>query len=305
MRAMATEHDILLFAAIDTKDAKGVKAALAAGANPSAVKPGGGAALLLALREKSKPLVKLLLAAGADVKVADAHGAGPLHFLATDFPDLDLAGLLLDAGAEPNALGGRDRRAPLHDAVLRPKLDLAGLLLDRGADIDVHEGRDALTPLQLTLKADTKTSLAAAMWLLERGADLNAVDRHGQNALCTALRSTSDAALVSRLLDKGARLVTNTFGSTPLHVSVSSTQRRATALWDLLVERGCDLNAQDNEGDTPLHVAACHWNASCVKYLLKKGADPTLRDGKGETVLDQAKHLKQTEIVAILEGATR
>ncbi len=200
---MTNQHDADLFSAIDTKDAKGAKAALAAGADPSAVKSGSGSALLLALREKSKPLVKLLLAAGANVKVVDAHGAGPLHFLATDFPDLDLAGLLLQAGADVNALGGRDERAPLHDAVLRPKLDLAGFLLEHGADLNVREGSDGMTPLQLTLKEDTKTSLAAAAWLIERGADLNALDRHGWNAVSIALRSTTDAALVAGLLDKG------------------------------------------------------------------------------------------------------
>ena len=300
---MTNQHDADLFSAIDTKDAKGAKAALAAGADPSAVKSGSGSALLLALREKSKPLVKLLLAAGANVKVVDAHGAGPLHFLATDFPDLDLAGLLLQAGGDVNALGGRDERAPLHDAVLRPKLDLAGFLLEHGADLNVREGSDGMTPLQLTLKEDTKTSLAAAAWLIERGADLNALDRHGWNAVSIALRSTTDAALVAGLLDKGGRLVTDQYGGTALHLSLSATQRRAAALWDLLLERGCGLDVQDLEGQTPLHSAAVSWNVFGVKYLLKKGAATTLKNAEGQTPLDQAKHYKQTEIIGILEAA--
>lgn len=40
-----------------------------------------------------------------------------------------------------------------------------------------------------------------------------------------------------------------------------------------LVEHGADINAQDNEGWTPLHAAACCGNLAIVKYLCQKGAD--------------------------------
>lgn len=305
MPRMGTEHDAALLAAVEAKDPKGLKAALAAGANASAIKPGGRAALLMALQWKSKTMAKMLLDAGADVKVTDKKGVGALHLVATTFPDLDIAALLLERGADVNACGGSDGRAPLHDAVLRPKLELAGFLLDHGASIDVRDAEQGLTPLQLTIKEATKTSFAAARWLLERGADVNALDGNGDNALNTATKWTSDLPIIKELFERGSALVANEYGSTALHHAVSTTHGRATAIWDLLLEKGCDIDARDTSGRTPLHEAASHWNPFCVKYLLKKGADTSIRDEKGETVLDHAKKLKQTEIISILEGATK
>lgn len=303
--AIATEHDAALLAAVEAKDPKGLKAALAAGANPSAIKPGGHAALHMALQWKSKTMAKALLDAGADAKVTDKKGATALHLVATTFPDLDIAALLLKRGADVNACGGSDGRAPLHDAVLRPKLELAGFLLEHGASIDVRDAENGLTPLQLTIKEATKTSFAAARWLLERGADVNALDGYGDNALNTAAKWTNDLPIITELFERGTALVANKYGSTALHHAVSTTHGRATAIWDLLLAKGCDVNARNRSGRTPLFEAASCWNPFCVKYLLKKGADASLKDEKGETVLDRAKALKQTEIISILEGATK
>lgn len=40
-----------------------------------------------------------------------------------------------------------------------------------------------------------------------------------------------------------------------------------------LCEHGADVNAQDNEGWTPLHAASCCGNVGIVKYLCENGAD--------------------------------
>jgi hypothetical protein len=82
-----------------------------------------------------------------------------------------------------------------------------------------------------------------------------------------------------------------------------------TALLDLMLEHGADVNAQvtgaasysgriaraltgdpvntkSNEGMTALHVAARSRNASLVRYLLGKGARPDIKDASGRTPLD-------------------
>lgn len=295
--------DADLIAAVEAKDAKALKAALAAGASASACKPGGRAALLMALERKSKTLVKALLAAGADVKVTDKSGAGPINFLATTMPDLDLLAAFVKAGANVNQLGGRDKHAPLHDAVLRPKLELAGALLDHGADIDVRDGERGRTPLQLAIYTGTATSHGAARWLLERGADVNALNGSGDNALNVAARGSRDLELITFLFDRGAKLVADDYGNTALHHAVSSTHARTKDVWDLLIAKGCDVNARTKRGRTPLHETAMCWNPPCVKYLLGKGADTSIKDEDGLTVLDNAKKLGQTEIISILENA--
>ena len=45
--------------------------------------------------------------------------------------------------------------------------------------------------------------------------------------------------------------------------------------------RGCNVNALDEEQQTPLHKAADQGHASAVKYLLENGADMELKDEDG------------------------
>jgi len=45
-----------------------------------------------------------------------------------------------------------------------------------------------------------------------------------------------------------------------------------TFCFRFLVEFGCDVNAQDSDGWTPLHCAASCNNLSMVKFLVENGA---------------------------------
>lgn len=45
----------------------------------------------------------------------------------------------------------------------------------------------------------------------------------------------------------------------------------------LVATHGIDVNAQDDMGNTPLHVAIDHQLARCVEILISAGADVCLR----------------------------
>jgi hypothetical protein len=47
-----------------------------------------------------------------------------------------------------------------------------------------------------------------------------------------------------------------------------------------LIDNGEDVNAKDNDGNTPLHHAR---EANVVKLLLSRGADPSVRSKQGQT----------------------
>jgi len=57
----------------------------------------------------------------------------------------------------------------------------------------------------------------------------------------------------------------------------------------LLLAGGADVNAQDGDGQTPLHWAASNALNDVVNLLLERGADINARDKYGNTPLQEAK----------------
>jgi len=53
----------------------------------------------------------------------------------------------------------------------------------------------------------------------------------------------------------------------------------------LLLEKGANIEAKDNDGDTALINAAIKGETEMVKLLLEKGANIEAKDNKGETAL--------------------
>jgi ankyrin repeat protein len=95
---------------------------------------------------------------------------------------------------------------------------------------------------------------------------------------------------------------TGTRGGTGLAAAASAGGAANTALMDLLLEHGADVNAQvtgtktysmriarapsSNEGMTALHVAAQAGRTDLVRYLLEKGANTEIADSTGHKAID-------------------
>lgn len=72
----------------------------------------------------------------------------------------------------------------------------------------------------------------------------------------------------------------NQDGSSPLNIAATFNKVEAAKL---LIEAGADLNVKNNEGSTPLHVAAFFCHTEIVKALLKAGADKNRKNYSGAT----------------------
>lgn len=68
------------------------------------------------------------------------------------------------------------------------------------------------------------------------------------------------------------------------HAAVSYNQR---PIIDFLLERGADVNIEDDDQDTPLYVAE---TPELARYLVEKGANPSHKNGDG---LTPARHALQ------------
>lgn len=72
-------------------------------------------------------------------------------------------------------------------------------------------------------------------------------------------------------------------GNTPLHIAALFGQ---TEIMELLIQKGADVNAGNNDGATPLHAAALFGQAEAAETLIQNGADVNARYSDGAVPLD-------------------
>jgi ankyrin repeat protein len=83
-------------------------------------------------------------------------------------------------------------------------------------------------------------------------------------------------AKATNVADVNARYSEN---RTLLHYAADLSRKDAA---ERLIAKGADVNARDNEGNTPLH---CGLSKEVAELLIAKGADVNARDNEGNTVL--------------------
>jgi len=276
-----TEQDCALFAACEEKDVKAAKAAIENGANVNAIdqriKRGltfssNMPVLHLAITSRSKSVVKLLLKYDINVNSFDDKGYTPLHLLVLEMRDVKIAKSMIDLGANLNSLDKAKFSgvSPLHIALGYSKLDFAELLLAEGADINVACSENGRSPLLQQLKSISgslsEREKAAALLLLEKGADPKVKDKKGSTTLHYAAGS-GNVDMVNELAARGVEVTLNDSGEQPIIDSIS-TIARDIKMWDRLIELGCkDVTAA-------LRRSEFYKNAFACKYFLKKGAKP-------------------------------
>jgi ankyrin repeat protein len=210
--------------------------------------------------------------------------------------------VLLKAKADTRLRDGNGETA-LHHACARGHEAVVGLLLDApGADI---EGRDRLnmTPL---LCAAVVRRLPVVRLLVERGANVLAVDEDGRTALhntlyLTCKRDDDDgkaAAVAAHLLSVGVPVdARDARGCTALHWAAAQGYEGTARL---LLDKGAAVDAAAGAaGVTPLMVASSRACVSVVRLLLSRGADVRKKNGTGCTALHKAVWPEQTIPTAV------
>lgn len=89
------------------------------------------------------------------------------------------------------------------------------------------------------------------------------------------------------LLEHGAKVNTSGGGFwTPLHYA--SDGEECIEMVATLIRQGAEIDAPDNQGRTPLHMACRRGSATVTRALLEAGADPDEADRDGRTPVHYA-----------------
>jgi len=238
---------------------------LALGADVDAQNQEGHTSLHEAALGQDFTFMELLIRHSADLEVLDAYGRTALHLVARQTGRVDLATLLLEAGADVDVLEGSNWSA-LDFAVWRGFADMVDLFLDSGARLPASRGmREA------TASFAAQHGLTRYFGLLvDSGVDLTAPDRHGGTLLHSAA-SGGAPGVAETMLSEGLNIAqTDRFGWTPLHYAAQGGHLEMVRT---LISRGAPTDIRTLAGDSPHNVAARGQKHAVSELLAERGAD--------------------------------
>ena len=140
--------------------------------------------------------------------------------------------------------------------------------------------------------------------LVDRGANINSQDNHGNTALMRIIQCYNHREfecyyhdIFIYLIEKGADIhVKNNENQTALLHSADSGYPESTEEMSILIDKGAEIDIQDVYGNTPLMYS---YQIDKVKILLAKGADYNFIGDEGETfinLLEEKEEPYKTEI---------
>ncbi len=284
----ALEQLCMLLAIIPASN-KPFQASTAIVSEENAIDALGKAMLHLAALEGKSEIVKLLLAAKADVNIKGAsRGDTPLHLGAWKGHS-EVVKLLIEAGADVNAKNNRDWTA-LHAAANERHAEAARLLIEAEANVNVKND-DGCTALQI---AACKGCAEVIMLLIAADADVNVKTDDG----CTALQIAAfegHAEVVKLLTETEADMnAKNNDGWTALQVAA---YKGNAEIVKLLIEAEADLNAKNNDGHTALTIATLVGHVEVITLLTQAEADVNAKANESWRALQTAAIKGRTEVV--------
>ena len=296
--------------AINRHDIESLHRLIAEGASPSAVgnfsHSGNVTMLNYAAGCQFKEGVRTLIDAGGDPNISETAGLGgdggggtALHSAiygddvrpgtgtkhATADDRLQIVKMLLDAGADPNAIrnGGE---LPLAKAARNGQFEICQRLIEAGAMFKTWP--TGCTPPLLGPAAgaspfnpnEEQKLERVAKLLLDLGAPVDGEGPNGGTALAAAAFGSSER-LVNLFLEYGADVNHRDKNGRTALIRVAESVRGNTSpekyqfalqVAKRLVEKGADANIRNNKGDTAYEIASLNQAASIVANYLKNRA---------------------------------
>ena len=204
---------------------------------------------------------------------------------ACEMGNLEIVKLLMDYNADPNSLAQQRRKlktdrlieywTPFHIACEYGNIELVKYLCENDADVNKPNSL-GVTPLHIVSQHPMKELL---VYLIENGADLNAIDKDRETPLTLATKARLLENVEVLISDKNIGML-NVHLESPVHVAA---RLGFPEILEHLLINGGDPNAQNDEGNTPLHLAVISKQKECVSILLEKGAEAFILNNRRQS----------------------
>ncbi len=273
----AQAADSALADAAMRQDLPTVRTLLAQKADVNAAQGDGTTALHWAVYNHRADLVRMLLAAGADVKAKTRLGALTPVMMAARSGDSAVLALLLNAKGDavaPNANG----TTPLMFAAGGGKPEAVTMLIERGAEVNATDTTNGQTPLMF---AAAQGRVDAVQVLLAHKANPNTATK--VSAIITMgerYKAKTDGKGTREITSEGGRSDINAMGG--LTALMFAAREGHLEVVRALVTGGADVNAASGaDAMTALTMAIVNGRLDIAMLLLERGADPGLPSKNG------------------------
>ncbi|XDV33670.1 hypothetical protein PO909_003992 [Leuciscus waleckii] len=292
----------------------------------------GDMALHICCRRKDADMAKVLVEFGANPDSQNNEWQTPMHIAALE-GDENMLKLLYLCKASPNILDKMDR-SPLHIAAEQGHTNVVEILTEKFKSCVLARTKDGNTLLHIASQCGHP---ATALTLLRKGVLLHMPNKSGAVCLHAAAKK-GHTAVVKALLQKGAHVdATTKDGRTALHIAVENCKPQVVQMLlgfgahvqlrggkaqetplhiaarvkdgvraaEMLLKSGADVNAEQENGETAMHVAARHGALEMMRALIQEGGDVTWKSKVDENSLHVAvRHCHAPVVEEILNSLT-
>lgn len=272
----------LQLAAYFSSDIEIVKMILEMGSDVTYVSTESGRSVLhdAASGKASPETLRLLIAEGSEVDVADSNGMTPLYHGAFSSTAAKIQ-ILIDAGADTNAVTNSGHTALLAAAEHNERPAVVRTLVAAGAKIDVQEKEKGDFPLRLAI---IHNSFPVVKALIDEGANLELEAHDGTRVLSMAVMRNRER-IFEFLINEGAD--PNFYHGDDAHYSALRQAYDSYSYGRLkfsnllkVIQSGTDLNAAYPGEQTILVEALDRGKFEVASALIDAGADVSIDSGE-------------------------
>ena len=230
------------------------------------------------VRKGSLSEIREMLEEDIDINMENEKGETPLILAAAHNRDPGVIDLLLDEGAVMERRDNRGKNALYHAAAYNDNIRVMRRLLARGAALNVTTNA-GYSPL---LRVAEQGKMDRVDLLVDYGARVNQRCPDGETALMKIIKRDASRFMVRRMINAGASVrVRDNQGRSPLHLAASKEREDIARI---LIDRRAEVDAADDSGITPLMEAAAeNRNKDVISLLLESGANLEKECRQGKT----------------------